>query len=59
MCLKVFTSNIKGAGTDSNVDVNIIGERGETGFNRLVANYDTFERGQVNGIFACDAAHLC
>eukprot|EP00798_Chlamydomonas_sp_ICE-L_P013676 gene13676-19564_t len=43
--VKVITSDIKGAGTDASVDINLIGSQGETGFNRLIANYDTFERG--------------
>ena len=45
--IQVFTSDVKGAGTDANVFINLVGEGGETGENALVANYDTFERAQV------------
>ena len=44
---QVYTSDLKGAGTDANVAINLVGEAGETGDKALVANYDTFERAQV------------
>jgi hypothetical protein len=47
--VRVFTSDLKGAGTDASIDVGVIGSRGETGWHRLVANHDTFERAQVGG----------
>ncbi|KAG2501257.1 hypothetical protein HYH03_001064 [Edaphochlamys debaryana] len=46
--LSVFTGDVKNAGTDSGISVNLIGERGETGYVPLLANYDTFERAQVD-----------
>ncbi|KAG2432966.1 hypothetical protein HXX76_008694 [Chlamydomonas incerta] len=46
--LKVYTGDLKNAGTDAGIHVNLIGERGETGYVPLLANYDTFERGQVD-----------
>jgi hypothetical protein len=54
----VFTSDVKGAGTDSNVAINLVGEGGETGDIPLVANYDTFERAQVIILLASSAFHL-
>ncbi|KXZ51726.1 hypothetical protein GPECTOR_11g173 [Gonium pectorale] len=46
--LKVFTGDIKNAGTDAGISVNLVGERGESGYVPLLANYDTFERGQMD-----------
>lgn len=42
---RVQTSDVKGAGTDSNIFVSLVGDKGETGYQPLVANHDTFERG--------------
>lgn len=44
---QVTTSDIKGAGTDAGIEINLLGATGETGYHPLMANYDTFERGQV------------
>lgn len=44
---QVHTSDLKGAGTDAGIEVNLLGATGETGYHPLMANYDTFERGQV------------
>lgn len=44
---QVYTGDLKNAGTDAGIHINLIGERGETGYVPLLANYDTFERGQV------------
>lgn len=46
--MRVLTSDLKGAGTDASIDLALIGSRGETGWHRLVSNYDTFERAQVS-----------
>lgn len=43
----MYTSDLKNAGTDAGISINLQGERGETGYVPLLANYDTFERGQV------------
>jgi len=43
----VWTSDVKGSGTDANVFINLVGEGGETGEHALAADYDTFERAQV------------
>lgn len=51
--VRVFTSDMKGAGTDASIDMGLIGPRGETGWHRLVANYDTFERAQVGHLPPC------
>jgi len=47
----VFTSDVKGAGTDSNVSVNLIGVKGNSGWQELRAKHDTFERGKVSSMF--------
>ncbi|MEW5311146.1 MAG: hypothetical protein WDW38_002885 [Sanguina aurantia] len=44
--IRVTTSDIKGAGTDAGIEINLLGATGETGYHPLMANYDTFERGQ-------------
>ena len=44
----MITSDLKGAGTDANVSISLVGEAGETGVTALAANYDTFERAQVH-----------
>ena len=46
---------MKGAGTDANIDINLLGEGGETGYHPLVANYDTFEKGAVSGMFGVES----
>eukprot|EP00775_Hariotina_reticulata_P013433 gene13433-13561_t len=42
----VFTSDVKGAGTDSNVSINLMGVKDSSGWQELRAKHDTFERGQ-------------
>lgn len=46
----VFTGDVSGAGTDSNVWINISGEHGDTGDRQLKEsqNRNKFERNQVN-----------
>jgi hypothetical protein len=51
--LQVKTSDMKGAGTDANIDVELRGSNGGSGWKRLLANYDTFERGQVRPCCRC------
>ncbi|GLC54185.1 hypothetical protein PLESTB_000832700 [Pleodorina starrii] len=46
--LRVFTGDLKNAGTDAGISINLQGDKGESGYVPLVANYDTFERGQVD-----------
>jgi hypothetical protein len=57
--VRVFTSDLKGAGTDASIDVGLIGSRGETGWHRLLANHDTFERAQVSEQGASGEAGAC
>ena len=45
--IHVFTSNIKGASADSGIEMNIVGDLGETGFQKLLPRTDSFERGKV------------
>jgi hypothetical protein len=48
--LTLHTSDLRGAGTDANIDVNIVGQGGAaTGWQRLQAAQDAFERGKVGG----------
>ncbi|CAD7695657.1 unnamed protein product, partial [Ostreobium quekettii] len=46
--VSVATSDVKGAGTDADVSLNLCGSEGSTGFQRLWAEHDTFERGKVD-----------
>uniref|UniRef100_A0A8C9SD10 Lipoxygenase homology PLAT domains 1 n=1 Tax=Scleropages formosus TaxID=113540 RepID=A0A8C9SD10_SCLFO len=43
--VSVFTSDVKGSGTDADVFINIFGEIGDTGERRLDNDKDNFERG--------------
>ncbi|KAG1662011.1 hypothetical protein FOA52_009500 [Chlamydomonas sp. UWO 241] len=43
--IRVFTSDLKGAGTDANIEINLLGEGGDTGYQPLLSNHDAFERG--------------
>jgi hypothetical protein len=45
--VKVFTSDVKGAGTDANITVNVMGLKGHSGWQQLRARQDSFERSQV------------
>jgi hypothetical protein len=47
--VQVTTSDLKGAGTDANIEINLSGLKGESGWRRLVGNHNMFERGQVGG----------
>ena len=58
--VKVYTGDVKGAGTDANVFINIFGSTGNTGERKLLkseTHTDKFERGQVD-IFAIEAVDL-
>jgi hypothetical protein len=45
--VRVFTSHLRGAGTDANVCINAIGVSGSSGWRELPARQGTFEQGQV------------
>lgn len=58
--VRVFTSRLRGAGTDANVCINAIGVSGSSGWKELPAREGTFEQGQVRlqqsrmgGVHAC------
>jgi hypothetical protein len=46
--VSVYTGNMKGAGTDAGVTLELIGTSGSSGPQRLTAQHDTFERGQCD-----------
>ena len=48
--VQVYTGDVKKAGTDANVYINIFGERGDTGNRKLIksnTNLNKWEGGQV------------
>eukprot|EP00878_Enallax_costatus_P043429 GHUV01051407.1.p1 GENE.GHUV01051407.1~~GHUV01051407.1.p1 ORF type:complete len:166 (-),score=42.07 GHUV01051407.1:613-1110(-) len=45
--IRIYTSKVKGAGTDANVSLNVIGVKGSSGWHQLRAKQDSFERGKV------------
>lgn len=47
--VRVFTSHLRGAGTDANVAINAIGAAGSSGWLELPARQSAFEQGQVRG----------
>lgn len=50
LCFQVFTSDIKGAGTDANVTIIMFGSNGlNTGKVKLDSSKNNFERGTVRG----------
>ena len=56
----MYTGDVKGAGTDANVFVNIYGDQGDTGERKLhksETNRDKFERGQLD-VFQIEAVDL-
>eukprot|EP01125_Pyxidicula_operculata_P000601 TRINITY_DN105_c0_g1_i2.p1 TRINITY_DN105_c0_g1~~TRINITY_DN105_c0_g1_i2.p1 ORF type:complete len:1400 (+),score=456.41 TRINITY_DN105_c0_g1_i2:301-4200(+) len=53
----VLTGNVKGAGTDADVSINIYGTNGDTGDRILDSNGNNFERGQTD-VFGFDAVDL-
>lgn len=46
--VRVFTSHLRGAGTDANICINAIGVSGSSGWKELPAKQGTFEQGQVS-----------
>eukprot|EP00878_Enallax_costatus_P043853 GHUV01051949.1.p1 GENE.GHUV01051949.1~~GHUV01051949.1.p1 ORF type:complete len:660 (+),score=218.20 GHUV01051949.1:276-2255(+) len=44
--IRIYTSKVKGAGTDANVSLNVIGVKGSSGWHQLRAKQDSFERGK-------------
>nr|XP_055024965.1 lipoxygenase homology domain-containing protein 1 isoform X1 [Misgurnus anguillicaudatus] len=55
--VSVFTSDVKGSGTDADVFINIFGENGDTGERRLDNDKDNFERGTEDK-FTIEAPNL-
>ena len=58
--VRVYTSDLRNAGTDANVHIVIVGESGDTGKVKLLTSAehkDKFERGQVDS-FVVDAVGL-
>ena len=49
--MRVFTSDVWGAGTDSDVSVVIVGEDGDTGAHRLDSSKNDFERNTIGNYF--------
>jgi hypothetical protein len=45
--VRVFTSHLRGAGTDGIVCINAVGVSGSSGWKELPARQSTFEQGQV------------
>jgi hypothetical protein len=45
--LRVRTSDLRGAGSDAAVEVELLGEAGRSGWQRLLANSDAFARNKV------------
>lgn len=61
--VRVFTSHLRGAGTDANVCINAVGVSGSSGWKELPAKQSTFEQGQVraagqHGVWLCVYAVL-
>ena len=46
--VKIITGTCKGAGTDANIELNLVGSRGDSGWRKLLSNHNMFERGQVS-----------
>eukprot|EP01046_Picozoa_sp_COSAG06_P033716 COSAG06_NODE_3464_length_5301_cov_4.178201_1_plen_1602_part_01 len=46
--IEVHTGNIRGAGTDANVDIDLIGEKDFTGMHKLENSKNNFEKGKVD-----------
>jgi hypothetical protein len=57
--VKVYTTHLRGAGTDSNVCINAIGTAGSSGWRELPARQGTFEHGQVRPPRATVTGHCC
>eukprot|EP00736_Rhodelphis_marinus_P000918 Rmarinus@m.27357 len=55
--VEVETGDVRGAGTDANVTIDIIGSNGSTGDRRLDNNKNNFERGRVD-TFLLDCSEL-
>jgi len=60
--VEVFTGHMSDAGTDANVHLMLVGERGDTGYRQLLKPLSTdlsqpFQRGQVITIL-CELAYV-
>lgn len=55
--IRVFTSGVKGAGTDANISLNLMGLKGSSGWQQLHARQEAFERGKV-GVHAVQLGEL-
>ncbi|KAG2499991.1 hypothetical protein HYH03_002273 [Edaphochlamys debaryana] len=49
--VEVQTSDVRGAGTDSDVNITVFGEKGDTGSHALESSANDFERGQLDTYF--------
>ncbi|KAG2450199.1 hypothetical protein HYH02_000301 [Chlamydomonas schloesseri] len=49
--VEVQTSDVRGAGTDSDVTITVFGSKGDTGARSLESSANNFERGQVDTFF--------
>lgn len=47
--VQMYTSHLRGAGTDANVSINAIGATGSSGWQELPVRHSAFEQGQVGG----------
>lgn len=56
--VRLLTADAKGAGTDSSISARIMGSRNDSGWQPLLANHDTFERGQVRAHYTIIVAYL-
>lgn len=55
--MEVKTGDVRGAGTDANVFLQIFGEHGDTGDKKLESSGNNFERGHTD-IFGMEAVDL-
>ncbi len=51
--MTVYTSDIRGAGTDSDIFITIYGEKGDSGERLLDNSQNNFERNQVSAVWWC------
>lgn len=49
----VATSNVKGAGTDANISIDLVGQNTHSGFLRLLGGKTSFDRGEVSSTSHC------
>jgi len=58
--VQVTTGNLRGAGTDANVYINITGANGDTGKVNLAGGRNSFEKGSIDifGVYAVDLGEI-